>query len=260
MWWKSEHGSLKNDLKPLVNDEDATMLTMCAEETKCDVEIYTKKRLSSGEKTYMERLKEKEKGYVNVEENEDGEDSESSEDSLNDIYFKDSEEEMMYDFDEDMGEGAGIGGVDNGDGTSQMDNGQGIHKELNTADMQREHVIEDDYITNELDSGADDDSDDGRPSVIRFNEHENLIKEFKFKVGMKISSLKQFKKPVLEHNVLNGREVRFAKNDGTRIKTLFHKHKYGGKFFNKNANADWVSRVIVDKLKNNSGFQSKAAS
>ena len=59
MWWKSEHGSLENDLKPLVNDEDATMLAMCAEETKCDVEIYTEARLSSGEKTYMERLKEK---------------------------------------------------------------------------------------------------------------------------------------------------------------------------------------------------------
>ena len=37
IWWKSEHGSLENDLKPLVNDEDATMLAMCVEETKCDV-------------------------------------------------------------------------------------------------------------------------------------------------------------------------------------------------------------------------------
>src|ERR1051325_9517296 len=41
MWWKSKHGSLENDLKPLVNDEDASLLAMCAEETKCDVEIYT---------------------------------------------------------------------------------------------------------------------------------------------------------------------------------------------------------------------------
>src|ERR1044072_9328640 len=40
MWWKSEHGSLENDLKPLVNDEDASLLAMCVEETKCDVEIY----------------------------------------------------------------------------------------------------------------------------------------------------------------------------------------------------------------------------
>src|SRR4051812_17906540 len=62
MWWKSEHGSLENDLKPLVNDEDATLLAMCAEETKSDIEIYTEP-----------------KDNVN---SEDSEDSESSEDSL----------------------------------------------------------------------------------------------------------------------------------------------------------------------------------
>ena len=212
IWWKSEHDSLENDLKPLVNDEDATILSKCAEESKCDVEIYTEARLSSGEKTYMERLKEKEKGNVNVE------DSESSEDSLNDIHFKDSEEERMHGFDEDMGEGVGTGGVDNHDDIYQMDNGQWIHKGLTTAEMEMEHVIEDDYIINELDSGADDDSDDGRPSVIRFNEHEN--QEFKFKVGMEFSSLKHFNKVVMEHNVLNGREVRFAKNDGTRCRVV----------------------------------------
>ncbi|CAI8615419.1 unnamed protein product [Vicia faba] len=132
---------------------------MCAEETKCDVEIYKETRLSSGEKTYMERLKEKGKGHVNVEENEDGEDNESSEDSLNGIHFEDSEEERMHNFYEDIGEGASIGRVDNGDGTSQMDNGQGIHKGLTTTEIQKEHVIEDDYITYKLDNGANDDSD-----------------------------------------------------------------------------------------------------
>lgn len=37
-----------------------------------------------------------------------------------------------------------------------------------------------------------------------------------------------------------------------KIKTLFQKHKYGRKFFNKNVNVDWVARVVVDMLKNNS--------
>ncbi|CAI8587155.1 unnamed protein product [Vicia faba] len=119
----------------------------------------------------MERLKEKEKGHVNVEENEDGEDSESSKDSLDGIHFEDSEEERIHDFDEDIGEGlnngvdngAGTCGVDNGDGTCQMDNGQGIHKGMTTVEMDKEHVINDYYITYELDSGTNDDSDDGRP-------------------------------------------------------------------------------------------------
>ncbi|CAI8610184.1 unnamed protein product [Vicia faba] len=180
IWWKYEHGSLENDLKPLVNDEDATMLAICAKEIKCDIKIYTEARLSSGEKTYME-----------------------------------SEEDRMHDFDEDMGKGAGTCRVDTGDGTGQMDNDQGIHKGFTTVEMQREHVIEDDYITDKLDIGADDDSDDGRPSMIS----------------------------------------RVLRTTSFRIKTLFQKHKYGRKFFNKNANADWVSRVIIDKLKNNSGMK-----
>ncbi|CAI8591386.1 unnamed protein product [Vicia faba] len=218
IWWKFEHGSLENYLKPLVNDEDAT----------------------------IERLKEKEKDHDNIKENEDGEDSESSEDSLDVIHFEDSEEEMMHDFDEDIGEelnnrvdnGAGTGGVYNGDGisqidnvdgTSQMDNGQGIHKGMTTVEMDREYVVDDYYITNELD------------------------------MGQTVIVIMQFKKVVLEHNVLNGREVRFAKNDGQGVglfvRTNNNKHKYGRKFFNKNANANWVSRVIVDKLKNNSGMK-----
>ena len=192
MQWKSEHGSLENDLKPLVNDEDASLLAMCAEETKCDVEIYTEAKSCSGGKTYMERLKEKEKGHVNVEESEKGEGSQSSEDFLDSIHFDDREEERMHDFDDVIGEGQvdGNGSVQgDGTGTIQADGtstvqaddtgrvqadgigtGQGIHKGFTTVEMDMEHVIDDDYIIDELDSGADDDSDDGRSAGIRFNE------------------------------------------------------------------------------------------
>lgn len=79
-----------------------------------------------------------------------------------------------------------------------------------------EHVIENDYMIDELDIGADEDSCDDMPIVIRFTEEETLKKDFIYKVGMEFSSLNQFKKVVLEHNVLNGREVRFSKNDGNR--------------------------------------------
>ncbi|KAI5398433.1 hypothetical protein KIW84_063994 [Lathyrus oleraceus] len=102
--------------------------------------------------------------------------------------------------------------------------------------MDMEHVIENDYMIDELDIGADEDSCDDMPIVIRFTEEETLKKDFIYKVGMEFSSLNQFKKVVLEHSVLNGRE----------------KHKYGRKFFNKNVNVDWVARVVVDMLKNNS--------
>lgn len=95
---------------------------------------------------------------------------------------------------------------------------------------------------------------------------------------MKFSSLKQFKDAILEHNILNGRDVRFDKNDANkcrvvcknnekcnyivlcsrvltsttfRTKTLFAKHKCGRQFFNKSDKAEWVAKVIVGGLKNN---------
>lgn len=285
LWWKHEYGCLEKDLKPLVNDEDATMLTLCAEKSNCDVEIYTKPMLSMDENTYIERLIEKRKGHESIEENESAEDSESIEDSLDGIHFEDSEEERMHDFYEDIDEWLNIR-VDNGgsrrDPVDDTDTSQRKKKVFTTVEMDKEHVIKDDYMTDELDSMTKEDSFDDKPAVIRFDKEEKLRKDFIFKVGMKFSSLKQFKKVVLEHNVLNGREVRFTKNDGNRcrivckhklhcvyavlcirvlrttsfkIKTLFQKHKCGKKFFNKNVNADWVFRVIVDNLKKNLGMK-----
>lgn len=115
-------------------------------------------------------------------------------------------------------------------------------------------------MTNELSSGVDEYSYDYRHAIIRYNEEEALSKDFTFKVGMEFSSLENFKKDILEHNVLNGREVTFSKNDATRyrvvrkdkklcnyivmcnkvlrsitykINNLFHKHKCGRYFFKK---------------------------
>lgn len=36
---------------------------------------------------------------------------------------------------------------------------------------------------------------------------------------------------------------------------MFHKHKFGRKFYNKNSNVDWVARIIFDKLKNNTNMK-----
>ncbi|XP_058754865.1 uncharacterized protein LOC131628014 [Vicia villosa] len=130
MWWKTEKESLGNDLKPFDNDVDASKLAVCAEENKCDVEIYAETRLPGSEKTFMERLIGKEKGHVVDEEIEEV-NSESSEDSLNGIHFEDSEEERMHDFDDLIGEGpshvekGGRAGIDDagngvGAGTSNV--------------------------------------------------------------------------------------------------------------------------------------------
>ncbi|KAI5384574.1 hypothetical protein KIW84_071541 [Lathyrus oleraceus] len=121
-----------------------------------------------------------------------------------------------------------------------------------TQEAGKEHVNEEEYMTDELDSGAGDDSCDDRPSVIRFKEDGVLSKHFTFKVGMEFSSLKQFNKVILEHNMLIGKEVsRVLTTTIFRIKTLFHKHKCGRRFFNKSVKVEWVAKVIIDGSKNN---------
>ncbi|CAI8610500.1 unnamed protein product [Vicia faba] len=134
------------------------------------------------------------------------------------IKFEDNEEERMHDFDEDFGEGVdeGMDEVDNGrddvDGAAHI---QQTFISFLTPEMEKEYVIEENYMTGELDSGADEDNCDDTLVLIRFNEEEPMTKEFTFKVGMKFSSLKKFKKDILEYKVFNGREVIFSKSDAS---------------------------------------------
>ncbi|KAI5427921.1 hypothetical protein KIW84_033084 [Lathyrus oleraceus] len=129
LWWKHEEGCLQKDLKPFVNDEDVTMLTLFAEKNICNVKIYTEPRLSRGEMTYMERLIENQKGHQSVKENESVKDNESIEDSLDDIHFEDSEEKRMYDFNEDIDEGLNIE-VDNGESRRESVDGAGTTSQV----------------------------------------------------------------------------------------------------------------------------------
>ncbi|CAK8578295.1 unnamed protein product [Lathyrus sativus] len=86
--------------------------------------------------------------------------------------------------------------------------------------MDKEHVNKKECMTDELDSDAKDDNGDDRPNVVRFNEEDEITKEYKLKVGMEFSSLKHFKSAILEHNVLNERNVRFGKNYAVRCRVV----------------------------------------
>ncbi|KAI5435427.1 hypothetical protein KIW84_022019 [Lathyrus oleraceus] len=77
--------------------------------------------------------------------------------------------------------------------------------------MEKEHVIEENYMTDELDIGADEDSCKDMSVLIMFNEEEPMTKDFIFKDEMEFSSLKQFKKVILLYNILNGWEVKGRK-------------------------------------------------
>lgn len=70
IWWKQEGGSLEKDKKPFINNEDASLFSLIIEKNECEVEIYIEVKSSTGELTYMERLREKNKGQQSLEDDE----------------------------------------------------------------------------------------------------------------------------------------------------------------------------------------------
>ena len=107
---------------------------------------------------------------------------------------------------------------------------------------------------------------------VRFRIKES-DKDFKFTNGKDFCSIKEFKEVILEHSLLNGKQVTFKLNDLTRarakcigkcgfeifcskvgrnttykITTCKPKYNYGKDFKNKNATSKWVSKVAVESL------------
>ncbi|KAJ1429703.1 Transposase, MuDR, plant [Sesbania bispinosa] len=107
-----------------------------------------------------------------------------------------------------------------------------------------------------------------------------MCRQFKFKLGMEFSSLKEFKDAILEHSVLNGREIIFEKNDKVgarvrcsqtcdfvalvskvggsstyRMKTLNSTHTCGRVFNNKNAKSKWVATKVADRFRSGQGVR-----
>ncbi|KAI5418899.1 hypothetical protein KIW84_043210 [Lathyrus oleraceus] len=89
------------------------------------------------------------------------------------VHFDDSEDERMKWFDE----GVDVC-VDGEPRTETLANSEApsepIKKMIITKEIGKEYVIEDSYMTDELDGGVDDDSCDERPCVTTFNEEDAL--------------------------------------------------------------------------------------
>ncbi|XP_017423485.1 uncharacterized protein LOC108332682 [Vigna angularis] len=95
-----------------------------------------------------------------------------------------------------------------------------------------DHDINEEY--NELSSDVDND-DNVSLNRGKFPKYkaDDMNKTFKFKLGMKLCSLKDFKNALMKHSVLNGKEAQFVKNDPKRVKTLVGHHRCGRIFGNK---------------------------
>jgi len=138
------------------------------------------------------------------------------------------------------------------------------------------HDINEEYDIDELDSDVDSHEgvvNDG-PKFSKYRP-EDMKKDFKFKLGMEFCSLKDFKQALMKLSVLNGKEVKFVKNDhkkvndvckikcgflimvskvrgrqNFRVKKLVGHHKCGRVFRNKNANKEWIAQVLIDRFIN----------
>ncbi|XP_014521871.1 uncharacterized protein LOC106778429 [Vigna radiata var. radiata] len=130
------------------------------------------------------------------------------------------------------------------------------------------HEINEDYDTNELSSNLDN-GEDVRENKRHFPKYiaEDMTKGFKFRLGMKFKSLKDFKSALQEHSVLNGKEVKFVNNDLKRVRAICKKgcgfvimpskvgssqtirvktlvrHKCGRGFGSKSASVEWIAQA-----------------
>ncbi|XP_014506344.1 uncharacterized protein LOC106766100 [Vigna radiata var. radiata] len=138
-----------------------------------------------------------------------------------------------------------------------------------------QHDIIEEYDTDELSSNEDSD-ENVRENKRHFPKYkaEDMTKGFDFTLGMEFKSLKDFKSALQEHSVLNGKEVKFIKNDLKRVRTVCKKgcgflimaskvgssqtfrvktlvgHNCGRAFGSKSASVEWIAQVLVDRFVN----------
>ncbi|RYR24250.1 hypothetical protein Ahy_B02g057741 [Arachis hypogaea] len=157
-------------------------------------------------------------GFVEVE--VEGESEASSEEDRFDDSTDDGDHEDHFEFDVEYGNDGGVGNAFRGfDGPlNEHDNAQtaGVDAAVNDATV-RDDIevgeISESYETEDIDSYKGD-SDDiiKKRRYPKYNEAE-MSRKYVFKVGLEFKSLGQFKDTIREHALLNGRDIRYIKND-----------------------------------------------
>lgn len=84
-------------------------------------------------------------------------------------------------------------------------------------DYKPKDVGECQYVSGELGISDPDTSEDEKlPKYENFMK-EQLGKDYEFKLGMKFSSLTDFKDAIIKWSILNGREITFVENESNRV-------------------------------------------
>ncbi|RYR46922.1 hypothetical protein Ahy_A07g032786 [Arachis hypogaea] len=213
--WYCEPGcQLSSCLRELMSDGDA--MRMGREGNGVEI--------CSNYKDYVPTEAEyNESGFVEVEVECESEAS-SEEDRFDDSADNgDHEDHFGFDVEDENDGGVGNAFREFDGPLNEHDNAQtgGVDAAVNDAAV-RDDVevgeISEGYETEDIDS-YEGDSDDmiKKRRYPKYNEAE-MNRKYVFKVGLEFKSLGQFKDAIREHALLNGRDIRYIKNDKVRCK------------------------------------------
>ncbi|RYR59751.1 hypothetical protein Ahy_A05g025716 [Arachis hypogaea] len=180
--------------------------------------------ICSNDKDYMPtEVEYSGSGFIEVE--VEGESESSSEDDRFDDSADDGDHKDHFSFDvEDGNDGGALNAFGGFDGPlNQYDNAQTVVVDVVVNDATVRGDVEDGeifegYETEDIDSYKGD-SDDmiKKRRYPKYNEAE-MSREYEFKVGLEFKSLGQFKDTIREYALLNGRDIRYIKNDKVRCR------------------------------------------
>ncbi|RYR66085.1 hypothetical protein Ahy_A03g012037 [Arachis hypogaea] len=290
--WYCEPGcQLSSGFRELMSDGDAMRMgRLLVSQTVKHYSVYVvdgcregnSVEICSNDKDYVPTEAEyNESGFVEVEV-ECVSEASSEEDRFDDS-VDDGDHEDHFGFDVEDGNDGGVGNAFGGfDGPlNEHDNAQtgGVDAAVKDAAV-RDDVevgeISEGYETEDIDS-YEGDSDDmiKKRRYLKYNEVE-MSREYVFKVGLEFKSFGQFKDAIREHALLNGRDIRYIKNDRIRcrvgcrrrkgkcrwmafaskvggsdcfrLKTFNRKHTCGRDYSGRLASSSWMSQKIVTNI------------
>ncbi|RYR39463.1 hypothetical protein Ahy_A09g045015 [Arachis hypogaea] len=255
VWYKESGMDLKLGFREMKSDGDVMRMARSLVSSSCKYcEVYVVDGAREGNGI---KITSSDADYVPEEGEDSGFDSGLIEVEV-DAESKPSTDEKVFD-----------DSADNATGTGEGDEGLREGDELVGG-------ISDRYETDDIDS-YEGDSDDmiKKRRFSKYNEAE-MNREYEFQVGLEFKSLIQFKDAIKEHALLNGRNIRFQKNDKVRcrvvckgrkgkckwvcfaskvrgfdcfkIKTLNGKHTCGRNYSGRLASSSWISKKIANNI------------
>ena len=197
---------------------------------------------------------------------DDDDDSDSGYDSDVGVKFNDSEDERTIGLEDGFG----------ADPIPEKTNENNMQIVLSSIGCSSGGKFDDEeYESEELNSDDPDASDEERGLRYEKYRKEKMGKKDKFKCGMEFTSLKDFRFAIRDHNVRNGYDIKFVKNEGDRVRVKcnrgcpyyvlcsqvgqsstfaiktedrFIKHTCIKSLTNKAANSKWVSTHVVNQM------------